>query len=312
MSCWEHTEEQAEALFDEAIRLAKDHKYLKSINILSHLLEDHLDSVDEINILQEMGSCSLCLEQYETTISHLKRAWELRDDHVSELTLMDILTNLSAAYSWSGKSIKGLIYFDLAEQYFSSYTGQEWTISRFHFRLRKGGCYFDLKRYEESLEEFLKAELEFKCSKSKEELHVEENFLNYVIFKSYVLLENIKDASIWFNKVDLELLNYEHHDDYYIVLIRLYSLKQEHAFLVSTFKTFEEKGIPEYYKSQAHLYVGIAHYWLGDRSKAKRYLNLVLNDGLSEEWEQIRATEYLGKIEISPIEKLINYIKQLF
>ncbi len=311
MSCWEHTEEQAEELFSHSLELQNESRHVDSLNILTHLLEHHLDELEECRIREYIGSCYFSLEQYELAISHLKIAWKIRDNNVDDLNLLSILKFLAISNYILGESQESMRYFEIAEQYLDSCPKEEYPLTKFLILLNKGRCYLDLGQYESSLTELLNSEEELKDFELDDAQLVRINILNYEIGRVYVYINDLRNAKKRLEKVQFEMLDVNLHSGYRSIKLRYYYFMKEYESVLESFSIYEKDEIPKELRAEAYFFVGAAHQKLGDKDKATKYYTLALENNLFFNWQKRRATNFLRNLEASTLDKFIYFLKQL-
>lgn len=311
MSCWEHTEEQAEELLSHSLKLQNESKNVDSLNILNHLLEHHVDDLEEWRIHEYLGFCFFNLDQHESAISHLKKAWEYRNSNVNSLNLLSILNHLASSYYIRRENQESMKYFNLAEQYFDSCSREEYAVVRFQFRLSKGRCYAALGNNNKSLSELLNAETELKDVESDDAQLVRLNVLNYEIGSVYVYMYRMVSARKRLEKVKLDLLGVNIHSAYRSLKLRYHYFKKEYKSVLENFIIFEKEEIPIGAKAEAYFFVGAAHQKMGEKEKTKNYYTLALENDFLPEWQEKRATNFLNNLEASPFNKFVYYLKQM-
>ncbi len=296
MMCYEHDDERAAHMFDEAVAVLGEHRLQQAREVFEHLLEYHSDTLSDWNIREFLGICHYYEGDYARAIKYLEQS-RLGVERVDEngLNIAQILDFLADAYRLAGDYAQSMRYYEEADPYLSFYRGDDWRVSRYLFHLNRGRCYLYLVKRQEALEEFLRGLKELDQPSVDADEIVRLNLLYYEIGRIYVYEKDADKALEYLSRVDSSRLESSHLPRYHYALMRLAVLRGQFSVVTEEFGKYRELGITEEDKPDAHYWLAVALYNLGRNVEAENYFKEVLASPYSGLWAE-SATQYLREI----------------
>jgi len=284
---------QTEMLFDKAIALYQEFKCKEAAKCFQLLLDDYSDYVDEWNIHEWLGMCYNYIEDFQQAIDYLLKAHKSRDAKRSGLDYIQILQHLGYANFNLDRYHESISYYNAAEDYLKYYSGDNWTNNRYFFHLGKGRCYLYLKEPDSAIREFKKAVEELRLIESKTEGLFRMNLLNYELARTYIIKEDIANASVYLNKVDPNLLDSSHTSSYYYYLGDLHRLDKNYDAALEAFKKHESFGISKGDEAKVFAKIGIVSYFCHKYNEAKEYFAKAIKTPTKDDWVKEKSEEFL-------------------
>jgi tetratricopeptide (TPR) repeat protein len=269
--CKLHNDEQALELFAKAQKDYADDRNREAIDAFEHLLKCHSDIINDWNLKEFLGLCYYHTEDYDKTEQNLLAAWTLitgvQNKELNKLIICDYLgRTFYRKYDYP----RGLEYFADAKTYFSHYKGRKWAIERYLFHLFKSRCHYEVKQYQEALEEFQKVQKEILAQKAYSDVSEDENMLALEMGRTQNRLGNLDEAKNLLESVDTSTIETYWQSTLKYELFMIYLEQRKYEAALKEFEALESLQMEGIDKARAYYILGILYFRQGDQKNARK------------------------------------------
>ncbi|MFZ1682494.1 MAG: tetratricopeptide repeat protein [Candidatus Zixiibacteriota bacterium] len=278
-----HNEEEALALFDEAISKDDNLDYQGAVQILKHLQNAHLEDIEEWNILEFLGKCHWYLDEFEPAIQCLSRAEEIISDSsnshdlLDSLNRLDILDHLGLSYFTVGKYEIALDCYERGAPFLHHYVDRKWTGSEISFYLGWGRTLFYLKRHEEALEKLGHAETISLAHSPGDDRQFGLNIVRLELGRVYLYSGKLERADTVLERVEPDRLGQFERSQLRAAQIRVAFELQRFLDVLKYFDKFDSPAQPNDLQGWVECMVAWSYWKLLDPSNASKHLFLAQN-----------------------------------
>lgn len=273
MTVDKNREEEAIRLSDRACQLHEDGKYHESITEFSRLQAEYSDVYDSWYTNMWFGLNYRLLNEHQTAIEYLLKAYERKDQIEEDFRVGEILL-------WLGETYLQVQSFDRAEYflreciaYLDTFLERGSWYFIFHYRRTFGKCCMELGKTDEALRSFEQAEAllpKLDCSPGSKVDYV--SLVNLDFVQLYINLNDGENLSKHLERVRPERLHESYLIYYYFASLYCCAvLTKRYDEAIAYFKKAERLGIPDIYKGLSHFSVATAYFATGNPRKAREY-----------------------------------------